>query len=609
MKALIVLTMALAVGIALTHERRATAHDGPASPRKNAASVFGEHPRLDSQAIQSAMGKEAADALAKIRNRSRGNVLLVECHGAFGYDTVQGAIDAAEDGDIVVVLPRNAFGFECDGDAYVENINFLGKAITVQSLIPENPAHVAATIIDGSLNGSVVTFETGENQDSVLDGLTVTNGSADLGGGIVCGYSSPTISNCRILGNTDGGGLWCWGGAPLISMCTISDNTCIPGPGGIGCVGSLTINHCTISGNMSYCSASGIACSGNLAISHCTITDNVGCSLGGVFCNMADGVISNCTISDNIAISGDGSPGIYCQDSSLTIEDCAISGNTSRGIICERGDVIITDCMILSNEGGGVSCYEASPEIRNCTISNNTSSDNGGGIYCRESSPVVSNCTITGNTAPLGGGIYSIDCPLTLRNSVVSYNITPYSQSQGGGIYCRYESLTMFNCTLTGNIAQGQGGGVWADGCALAIHNSILWGDSADNGPEVWISYAPISVEYCNVEGSEAGIHAHGQSTFDWGCGNINLDPGFIDEDYHIGRDSLARNAGDPDYVPEPGETDIDGDSRIQEGRIDMGADEFVLHRRKLSTIRSCVSYHGDLKRQSVQPATHQSAK
>jgi len=35
-------------------------------------------------------------------------------------------------------------------------------------------------------------------------------------------------------------------------------------------------------------------------------------------------------------------------------------------------------------------------------------------------------------------------------------------------------------------------------------------------------------------------------------------------------------NAGDPCYVGEPGETDIDGDSRVVAGCVDMGADEFV---------------------------------
>jgi hypothetical protein len=34
-------------------------------------------------------------------------------------------------------------------------------------------------------------------------------------------------------------------------------------------------------------------------------------------------------------------------------------------------------------------------------------------------------------------------------------------------------------------------------------------------------------------------------------------------------------NAGDPNYVAEPNETDMDGEQRVMLGRVDMGADEF----------------------------------
>jgi hypothetical protein len=45
--------------------------------------------------------------------------------------------------------------------------------------------------------------------------------------------------------------------------------------------------------------------------------------------------------------------------------------------------------------------------------------------------------------------------------------------------------------------------------------------------------------------------------------------------DFHLLPDSPCIDAGDPDYVPGPNETDIDGELRVMLGRIDMGADEF----------------------------------
>jgi hypothetical protein len=45
--------------------------------------------------------------------------------------------------------------------------------------------------------------------------------------------------------------------------------------------------------------------------------------------------------------------------------------------------------------------------------------------------------------------------------------------------------------------------------------------------------------------------------------------------DFHLLQESPCINAGDPNFVPEPNETDIDGEPRVMLGRVDMGADEF----------------------------------
>ena len=103
------------------------------------------------------------------------------------YASIQAAINDADTGDTVLVH---------DG-TYVENINFLGKIITVKSV---NGAD--STIIDGNSSGSVVTFNSGEGSGSILDGFTILKGNGNWGGGIRCFSSSPTITNCIISGNT-----------------------------------------------------------------------------------------------------------------------------------------------------------------------------------------------------------------------------------------------------------------------------------------------------------------------------------------------------------------------------------------------------------------------
>lgn len=80
------------------------------------------------------------------------------------YPTIQAAIADADDGDVVVILPGT----------YHENINFLGKAITVQSTDPEDPDVVVSTVIQGMDPGhSVVVFGRGETPEATLAGLTI----------------------------------------------------------------------------------------------------------------------------------------------------------------------------------------------------------------------------------------------------------------------------------------------------------------------------------------------------------------------------------------------------------------------------------------------------
>ena len=162
----------------------------------------------------------------------------VTIHVPADQPTIQSAIDMALDGNLVVVAPGT----------YVENIDFLGKAITMRS-----EAGADGTIIDGNQAGSVVTFSSGMTEEAVIDGFTIRNGDAYEGGGIYCSLTSPTIMNCTISGNiaeSYGGGIYCYSSYPTITNCTISGNIAESYGGGIYCDHSYpTITNCIISDN------------------------------------------------------------------------------------------------------------------------------------------------------------------------------------------------------------------------------------------------------------------------------------------------------------------------------------------------------------------------
>ncbi|UCG58784.1 MAG: HEAT repeat domain-containing protein [Phycisphaerales bacterium] len=191
------------------------------------------------------------------------------------YPTIQAAVDAAVDGDEVIIAPGRYTG---DGN---RDIDFSGKAMTVRSEGgPESCIIDCQGSEDDRHRGFL--FESGETANSVLQGFTITGGFVYTGGGaIYCYRSSPTIRDCIIIRNTasEGGGIACLDSGVTVNECVITDNLATTSGGGVAIIKGYDTDraelaNCIVTGNQASRYSGGVHCGGNAALMGCTISGN-----------------------------------------------------------------------------------------------------------------------------------------------------------------------------------------------------------------------------------------------------------------------------------------------------------------------------------------------
>jgi predicted enzyme related to lactoylglutathione lyase len=402
-----------------------------------------------------------------------GKIIYVDDDAPADFNNIQAAINDSNDGDTIIVTKGR----------YFENINFNGRNITLTSTEPNDPNVVAATIIDGSRNGSVVTFHSGEDANCVLNGFTITNGYGRKGGGIYCGASSPTITNCIITGNsaTWSGGMHNYNSSPKLTNCTFSGNSA------------------TWDGGMDNDQSSPI-------LTNCTFIGNSAKWCGGMNNDQSDPILTNCTFSGNSAQYGGGMDN---QDSSPTLKNCTFSENSADkiggGIVNSRSSPILTGCTFSGNSahrgGGGMINNESCPTLTNCTFSGNSAHRGGGGMSNNESCPTMTNCTFIGNFADTGGGMDNHKGNPTITNCIFSGNS---ATDDGGGMLNLESSPIVTNCIFIGNMAERLGGGMCNWSSSPTVTTCRFSGNSADSGSGIYNNESSPTLTYCTFSGNSS---------------------------------------------------------------------------------------------------------
>ncbi|MCK4563544.1 MAG: right-handed parallel beta-helix repeat-containing protein, partial [Verrucomicrobia bacterium] len=470
--------------------------------------------------------------------------------------TIQDAVDASVDGDIVLVADGtyDAGGAVTPGYA-LNNRVCITQSITVQSVNgPE------LTIIQG------VAGSNGGNDVDSVRGVFMTNSCSLVGFTVVNGYTSNTGDDYF---DQSGGGIWLTGGC-VVSNCVLSGNFAAryqyaPGFGG----GAFlyyggTLEDCLFDGNAANYGGGAASWYEGGILRNCTLSNNSAEYDGGGVRLLRGGTLTNCTLNGNVAREGGGA---HVVDSG-TLDQCILSGNsanTAGGVYLSNGGTL-NDCTLIGNaayESAGGAFLQYGGTMNRCLVTENFSKQaQAGGVYLNNTGPTLNSCRITRNSSPTsyGGGVYCSSGG-TLNNCIVDYN----SADSCGGVRLHNGSV-MNNCVVTKNSANDYSGGIQAYYGDVYVNNSIVWSNTV--GSSVIDFYGSNVTIHKQNSCASSGV-THGMD----GC--ITNNPNFVNvaaENFDLLANSPCIDAGSNAYMPAG--LDYAGNPRLVNGTVDMGAYE-----------------------------------
>ncbi len=300
------------------------------------------------------------------------HVDAANCPGGDGseldqYCSIQTAIDNAVDTDEIVVA----------AGTYFETINFFGKAIWLHS--SDGPE---VTIIDATdLFSSVVTCDSDEGADTVLEGFTLMHGTGTLveispgifilvGGGMYNEDSSPTVTNCTFTGNTAfrfesgrGGGMYNDNSSPTVTDCAFVENSAGINGGGMYNRNSSSpiVTKCRFIENFGgFGGGMENVFSSNPTVTNCTFSGNSSDHSGGGMSNvLSSPTVTNCFFSANDALGG----GMYNNSGSPTVTNCTFTGNADYGMYNDKSSPTVTNCILWGNSPDEFNPFLGTPTV------------------------------------------------------------------------------------------------------------------------------------------------------------------------------------------------------------------------------------------------------
>lgn len=522
---------------------------------------------------------------------------------ATAKQTIQAAIDASADGDVLLVKYGDysiGASLQLTSDRKITSDD--GTHDSYETAVPDRSA--CTVLASGAsrvltVTGSAVTFST------FVRGLTITGGNATTespgtrtGGGIYVGDGAEVwIEGCLITDNTAGGVTTAYGG----------------GAAAVGAGTRMTLYGCRVSGNVAataWYGYGGGVFAGDGAYGRVEATYVVGNTAstarvgygGGIAFESGSGLILGSWITDNVgagpAAGGGGrGGGVYVGPGDYDVLFNTIEYNhaseapsqTGRGggvYTAGTGDINVNDNLSISHNtastagpgyGGGVECGSSGTDIHRNPIAWNVASSSthpnasdrigqGGGMFMTTySGNRMTENVLLGNTASLngtgsGGGMYYATSQ-TLTNNVFAYNVGSQSaDGSGGGVWLYnagggqlVNNVFYRNANKSGLAGAGNGSALYySSGGSPAIANNIFMGHDIPNSDGVAVYCVPAKTLRNNAFHRSAGADYTANVT---SLDEVLGDPRMLDPeggDYALDYDSPCIEEGDPTYALPP---------------------------------------------------------
>jgi hypothetical protein len=458
---------------------------------------------------------------------------------------------------------------------------------------------------DGMLNPGIELLNAGTQggaSSPALTGVTFAGNQAAVGGGmvnvgVISGTSSPVLTDVLFTGNQAdmlGGG--------MVNV------------GAMGGTSSPALTNVTFIGNQA-------------AVGGGMLNAGAGIDVIGAEGGASSPALTGVTFADNWAVVGGGmaNVGVISGTSSPVLTDVLFTGNQAdmlgggmfnwgatdialvqigpaltSDVIADTHADLMDGAMVNVDAGpvmAGLQGSTSSPVLTNVTFAGNLAIMGGGMVSWGlgeggVSSPALTNVTFSGNQAVDGGGMYNWGIEGGTSSPALANVIFAGNRANGDGggmvnmgVISGTCSPALTNVTFAGNWANEYGGGMYNEGLfgviSPTLSNTILWGNDAITGTQIYNYSATLGVGYSLVQAG--GIYNDPGGSVSDGGGIISGTPQFvypitatlaptITGDYRLLGTSPAIDAGDNGAVPAGISTDLDGGPRFYDHpRADTG--------------------------------------